>query len=27
MKLASAEKGAMLLYMLDHELGKRGKTA
>jgi ferritin len=27
MKLASAEKGAVLLYFLDHELGKRGKTA
>jgi ferritin len=27
MKLASAEKGAVLLYLLDHELGKRGKTA
>jgi ferritin len=27
MKLASAEKGAVLLYHLDHELGKRGKTA
>ena len=26
MKLASAEKGAVLLYLLDHELGKRGKT-
>ena len=25
MKLASAEKGAVLLYLLDHELGKRGK--
>jgi ferritin len=23
MKLASAEKGAVLLYLLDHELGKR----
>jgi ferritin len=27
MKLASAEKGAVLLYLLDHELGKRGKSA
>jgi ferritin len=27
MKLASAEKGAVLLYLLDHELGKRGKNA
>jgi ferritin len=27
MKLASAEKGVVLLYLLDHELGKRGKTA
>jgi ferritin len=26
MTLASAEKGAVLLYLLDHELGKRGKT-
>jgi len=26
MKLASAEKGAVLLYLLDHELGKRGKS-
>jgi ferritin len=26
MKLASAEKGAVLLYLLDHELGKRGKN-
>jgi ferritin len=25
MKLASAEKGAVLLYLLDQELGKRGK--
>lgn len=25
MKLASAEKGAVLLYLLDHKLGKRGK--
>jgi ferritin len=27
MKLASAEKSAVLLYLLDHELGKRGKSA
>jgi ferritin len=27
MKLASAEKGAVLLYLLDHELGKRGKSS
>ena len=26
MKLASAEKGAVFLYLLDHELGKRGKS-
>ena len=26
MKLASAEKGAVLLYLLDQELGKRGKN-
>jgi len=26
MKLASAEKSAVLLYLLDHELGKRGKS-
>jgi ferritin len=26
MKLASAEKGAVLLYLMDHELGKRGKS-
>ncbi len=27
MKLASAEKGAVLLYLLDQDLGKRGKGA
>ncbi len=27
MKLASAEKGAVLLYLLDRELGKRGKSS
>jgi hypothetical protein len=27
MKLASAENGAVLLFLLDQELGKRGKTA
>jgi ferritin len=27
MKLASAEKGAVILYLLDHELGKRGKSS
>ena len=27
MTLASAEKGAVLLYLLDHELGKRGKSS
>lgn len=27
MKLASAENGAVILYLLDHELGKRGKSS